>query len=626
MKWASGCLAAAIVFLLCAATAGAAGSADATALAKRYAPVMELKRQTKPCDHRGEGYRPTSVDVTLGNPDVRLLRAPLRKKAKATVLKQGPTAEDIAGLGSEYYLDLLGRSLHPGCHYERLSKQLTPAFPPLTYAHIVREPGVHGIAIQYWFYWLYNQFTDLHESDWEMIQVEFPVDTVAAALKTQPSGLAYAQHAGGERAGWTDDNVHKEGTRPIVYPGAGSHASYYGSEIYLGNGKSGFGCDNTTGPSDRLPLVPQVVPTDPGLKGSDAWLTFDGRWGERQPKFYNGPTGPNAHRQWRAPFTWSRGLRTDAPSVPAGTTLGPDASSAFCSAVTHGSKVLLFAVSSRPLAIAALVLLLGLIGLGIHLTRWDRIDPLPLGQPARAGEILRATVHLYERDRWAYVRIGLLFIPAIVLAGVISALLLSIPGIDALSAVVGGQIVDFVLTTGIGFVFVGAAFALTYAAVAAALLDADAGRDVTALGAYRSALGRLRTLAAVSANVVFGVAILSLTVFGIPLAVHKAVDWAFATPEAMIENESARAALRRTSEMVKGRWWSTFAFVAVVLAFGIVSGATIGVLLIAATSLSLPLVNAVGSVVYVLTIPYCAIALTLKRYAMQGPGTPPQNA
>jgi hypothetical protein len=170
-------------------------------LAQRYAPVMEIKKQRDPCDTLGEGYRPTSVDTVLGNPQVRLLRFP-QGDTPGRTLAQPPTARDLAGLGANYNLDLPGDSLHPGCDYMKLSRQLTAPFPALTYARIAHEPGVHGLALQFWFYWIYNQFTDLHESDWEMVQLDFPVDTVAEALGSSPTEAAYAEHAGGTRSSW----------------------------------------------------------------------------------------------------------------------------------------------------------------------------------------------------------------------------------------------------------------------------------------------------------------------------------------------------------------------------------------------------------------------------------------
>ena len=104
--------------------------------------------------------------------------------------------------------------------------------------------------MQYWFYYYFNQFNDLHESDWEGIQLVFDADTPVQALAEQPSTIVLFQHAGGEHADWTDGRVQKQGTHPVVYAAAGSHATYYESRLYLGNGSngSGVGCDNTTKP------------------------------------------------------------------------------------------------------------------------------------------------------------------------------------------------------------------------------------------------------------------------------------------------------------------------------------------------------------------------------------------
>ena len=71
--------------------------------------------------------------------------------------------------------------------------------------------------------------------------------------------MGYARHEGGERTGWEDAELARDGLRPVVYSSAGSHASHYGSELYLGRGQStGFGCDNTDGPSEQID--PEVDP------------------------------------------------------------------------------------------------------------------------------------------------------------------------------------------------------------------------------------------------------------------------------------------------------------------------------------------------------------------------------
>ena len=80
-----------------------------------------------------------------------------------------------------------------------------------------------------------------------------------------PSEIGLFQHGGGEKADWDDEKVEKQGNHPIVYPAAGSHATFYGSAIYIENGQrgSGLGCDNASEPLRRLALRPVLVPTHP---------------------------------------------------------------------------------------------------------------------------------------------------------------------------------------------------------------------------------------------------------------------------------------------------------------------------------------------------------------------------
>jgi hypothetical protein len=95
---------------------------------------------------------PTSVDLVLGNPRVRLLGHSSRG---TRVIKRAPTAADLAGRGTNYYLDRPGNPLEPGCAYARDFAALRRAghAPAVTYAHLAREPGQSGLAVQYWFYY-----------------------------------------------------------------------------------------------------------------------------------------------------------------------------------------------------------------------------------------------------------------------------------------------------------------------------------------------------------------------------------------------------------------------------------------------------------------------------------------
>jgi hypothetical protein len=94
------------------------------------------------------------------------------------------------------------------------------------------------------------------------------------------------------------------------------------------------------------------------------------------------------------------------------------------------------------------------------------------------------------------------------------------------------------------------------------------GEEPTVGGALRSASARL--LPAVAAVLVYSLAVavglLALVVPGVWLAVR----WYFCAQAAVVDGLAPADALRRSAEVVEGRWWRTFG---VLLAFGVVVGA-----------------------------------------------------
>jgi len=241
--------------LFIAASAEAAASPAEQQLVSAYAPELMLREQTKHdnCNTTEEQYNPpTTVDTVLANPRVTLTQD---LGGKDLPVKNGPTAADIAGLGDDYYLDLPGDPLDAQCpqsgSYATDFKGLRDAgkAPAVTYAHIATEPGYSGLVVQYFFFYYFNQFNDVHEGDWEGMQIAFDADTPAEALTQGPSQIALFQHAGGERADWDDTKVQKDGTHAIVYPAAGSHATFYDNAIYIQNGQNGSELAATTRPS-----------------------------------------------------------------------------------------------------------------------------------------------------------------------------------------------------------------------------------------------------------------------------------------------------------------------------------------------------------------------------------------
>src|SRR5215510_2200017 len=174
----------AIVLLATATTPVASAAGDPAAeLAQKYAPVVRLVEQKQPCGH-GEPYEPTNVDVVLGSPDVAL-----HGPWDATkIVKVAPTADDLSHGLSGYNLDFPGDALDPGCTYDQWSHEVTAGSRPTTYARVVTEPAHPGeLAVQYWFFYLFNDFNDKHEGDWEMVQLDFDAGSAAAALDKKPS-------------------------------------------------------------------------------------------------------------------------------------------------------------------------------------------------------------------------------------------------------------------------------------------------------------------------------------------------------------------------------------------------------------------------------------------------------
>lgn len=111
------------------------------------------------------------------------------------------------------------------------------------YGRVVRQEG--WIALQYWFFYPFNNWrsgfsgANDHEADWEMIYIYLYQDYSDPAHpegKLCPEWVAYASHdfSGDDlRRRWDDPELEKEGQHPVVYAGAGSHASYFRRGEYL---------------------------------------------------------------------------------------------------------------------------------------------------------------------------------------------------------------------------------------------------------------------------------------------------------------------------------------------------------------------------------------------------------
>jgi hypothetical protein len=604
--------------LLPAAGAEGAASPEQQQLVSTYAPILMLREQTDKdnCNTTEEQYNPpTTVDTVLGNPAVKLVHY---VGGKDVPIKNGPSAADIAGLGDDYYLDLPGDPLDVKCprsgSYATDFKALRNAgkAPAVTYAHFAQEPGHSGLVVQYFFFYYFNQFNDVHEGDWEGMQIAFDADTPAAALAKGPSEIALFQHAGGERADWDDTKVQKDGTHPIVYPAAGSHATFYDNAIYIQNGQngSGVGCDNTSEPLIRSDPRSVIVPTA-GAPGSEfQWLSFLGHWGQREKGFNNGPQGPTTKKQWLRPFTWMDGIRQDSPRLPGGAILGPAPATAFCGAIAGISEFINLEAKDTLGAIGLGIALLLLIFVPPMFTRWRPVDLSSLRHRWTFGQLVRGARQLYGRH-WRTILL-------IALIGFV--ILAAIQGLQYLFTQLNGSN-DFTLRIhplGATLEFTGSfggiahpiGFAFVSGAVVAFMRELEEGQEPGSLASYRAIYQRLWRVVGGQLLATVLVFAMIITVIGLPFAAYFYIAWQFVQQEILFKDCSIREALKGSRARVRGHWWRTVLVAGFLFLLGVVTGPVLGFFLIFA-NLSAVLVNLIGSVVYALLIPYIAIGRTL---------------
>jgi hypothetical protein len=591
---------------------GEPGEPAAERLAKKYVPIVMLREeQNPPCETSAEQYQPTSVEVMLGNPTVTLQRYDERTEQLEDVTK-APTVEDVAGLQGNYYLNLRGEALGDTCVYARDFKQLLleEKAPAITYAHIAREPNHRGFTLQYWFFWYFNQFNDLHEGDWEGMQLAFKSNTTAGALKEEPGEVIVFQHAGGERTQWSESKLQKQGTHPVVYPAAGSHATFYDSAVYVQNGQngSGVGCDNTTGPLRELKLRPVLLPETAPETGPFAWLSYRGRWGEREKGYNNGPTGPATKKVWHQPFAWMSKQRSTSPRLPGGSIVGPQVTGAFCGAVAAASELINLDIKSPgaatiTLIVAAIVLLL-LIGI----TRWWPVDLQHLRKKRAFGQLVRASRQLYGRHFLVLVPVGLTALPVI---GGITLLGQTLANNNSHGSGLRLTIADI-----LEFIGRPVASALVAAVVIVFVRDlAETGRGGFA-SSWRGVWRRFWRVVGGQIIATLGVTLLAISVIGFPWAVWKYFGWQFVQQQILFEDKPLRAAFRDSSKLVRGHWWRTVRVAGFFWLISVVAGPVVGFVLIF-LNFSLLWINLIGSLVFALIIPYVTLGHTLLYFDLQ---------
>lgn len=576
-------------------------SSPAQELADKYAPVTYLRQQEHPCDRDGEGYFPAPVEAVLGNPDVALKVADTDSSHTDTIITMGPTAQDLAGLDETHYLDFPGNPRRPGCTYEADFKQLAADFDlqPTTYAHIVVDEARDKVVIQYWLWYYFNDWNNLHESDWEMIEVVFDASSVEEALTQEPALYAYAQHGGGELADPDSDKLSLEDGHPVIYPTAGSHASHYDASLFIGWGENGtgFGCDNATGPHNRVPLQAILVPTDPDPDGPFGWVHFAGRWGERQPWEYDGPVNPGARPRWTDPVPELDGWRDSSLTVPDSSFFGPTVTDTFCTLSRQGSLLIMYADTYSTeivLGAVAVLILIAMVLVRMRRPIWEALA-------------------LYVRHWRVFIGIGLGAIPIGIVFNLIQIGLSRFGPFDWFlrwfDNTASGTLILSLL---IGSFQHLAMLLLVVPALIQAIADIDRGMTPGVFSSYRRAAEHLSEMVAATVITVIVSGLLLATIIGSPLVTWLLVRWQF-YPQATILDDAPDGieALTISARAVRKRWMRTFLNTVLFYVLAFAPGPIIGMILLLAGETSVWGANAVSGVVYAVVIPIAIVGLTV---------------
>ena len=236
-------------------------------------------------------------------------------------------------------------------------------YPILTYARVLSGQDIEAagqalpngynledFAVQYWFFYYYNYWWNLHEMDWEMITL---IVRSVGNDQWEPLKAAYAAHMSGHQRQWSRVHCNPEApSSPLVFVAAGSHASYFEHKAggyyvvtrqvihipwlrrlirriirrlpfdLLKDDMVDIVPPETPGRFVRPQIL--LMPCNPTRDDPQWWWThFPGMWGEKPDKSVDlgdadltlineGPRGPwKQGLRWNNPFLWVEKCRAD---------------------------------------------------------------------------------------------------------------------------------------------------------------------------------------------------------------------------------------------------------------------------------------------------------------------------
>jgi hypothetical protein len=268
-------------------------------LARAFAPTFVL----------AEGdYLPASLDVLPGRARLCIKRGSV-ERGTCRAFGRFPPKDALHGPpagGGEWVLDLPPSERKPAA-YERIEREVREAgSPPTVYWHVAKV-GDYRRIVQYWIYYLFNDWENKHEGDWEAVMV----DVLGWDSPGQATVLRwfYSAHERG-RVGTCSSMGNC--LHPHVYVARGSHANYFEPGRYEVTAlctKAGHclvppGEDVVPGEEELTPEDHELVELTP----EDYELVelpdrpFPGRYGpvNAVPKLPDGdaPDDPRLHAEW----------------------------------------------------------------------------------------------------------------------------------------------------------------------------------------------------------------------------------------------------------------------------------------------------------------------------------------
>jgi hypothetical protein len=211
--------------------------------------------------------------------------------------------------------------------------------------------------------------------------------------------------------------------------------------------------------------------------------------------------------------------------------------------------------------------------------------------PRDIGSIISDTFRIYGRN---FLKLAAIAAIVQVIIYILTVILL-IPFF--MSSVVGGGsdlvaylILIYSVIVIIYLVVTIAASVLMEGALIQAVSEQSLERSIGIGRAYGFAWKRFGSMLGATFLILLALVGMSITVIGIPFAVYFGVRWSFIVQAALLEGVGPRAALSRSSAIVKGNWWRVLGImlvvyiiasvISVVLAFIPVIGSIIGSILV----------------------------------------------